>query len=105
MIYCFIVLCEYFILSYFFYWAYSIGIALPTENQVSSSDEKRLSVQEINGEEDAIPDDSEQVDISFMEYLTRVFTLTAVWDNLDPENILKQPLTSSDGQSDFLSEA
>lgn len=113
MIYCFIVLSEYFLLSYFFYWAYSIGItspaSTPTAPALPGGSEANEKTQAMVGEAapdgDQIPDSAEQIDISFGEYLSRVFTLSGVWDNLDPGDTLKQPLTSADGQRDMANEA
>ena len=112
MIYCFIVLCEYFLLSYFFYWAYSVGISAPLSSppleEADQADEKtKVVVAEKGGGAggDHIPVGAEAVDITFKEYLSRVFTLSGVWDNLDPQDSLKQPLTSADGQQDANNEA
>lgn len=108
MIYCFVVLCEYFLLSYFFYWAYSKGIQLPSDTSPTedgfASDQKHLSTG-TGGDVDPIPENSEQVDIPFTEYLSRVFTVSNTLANLDPGDTLKQRLTGDDGQVEPTSEA
>jgi hypothetical protein len=110
MIYCFIVLAEYFLLSYFFFWAYSVGISPPTSTS-DSADEGGVEVGDAarnkgegddeNGDDDVIPE-SDRPDITFGEYCSRVMSIAGVWDNLDPTvdgDGLKQPLTAAGTQS------
>ena len=89
MIYCFVVVAEYSLLSYPFYWAFSKDIA-PSD----------ASPQLKNGEERSRPSEQTQVNTTFTEFMSQVLSPRDVFRNITPSNDdLATPLTQADANA------
>ena len=92
MMYCFVVLVEYFLLAYVYYWAFSVDVAPPGAMKRGESDGDALKTPDATeGEEE-----EEIINITFSEFAAQVLNPRSVWQNLDPDASLTQPLTQAD---------
>jgi hypothetical protein len=97
MIYCFLVVTEYFLLSYIYYWAYSKDITPLGVPSLHDDDDEGGDADIDKPRQSA---DDSHVDVTFSEFIQKVLDPRDVWRNLDPAGEgLKTPLTQADANS------
>lgn len=103
MIYCFLVVAEYFVLSYAYYWAYSKdilppGVPLLQNDETEGQDGDKVKGQQVSESQSSAGE--AQVDITFSEFIAQVLDPRDVWKNLNPSSDgLTTPLTRADANA------